>query len=99
MSGPLPSVLAGLGGSLEPAEAPEGWQAAFMCLVRVLWCGPAGLCLPQHAGGWGASVLLAEPAPKAEAGGHPSRPTPGTTPQDPATEQGVWALPARDFLS
>ena len=61
VSGPFPSVLAGLGGSVEPAEALEGWQAAFMCLVRVLWCSLADMCLTRCVGGWGVSVLLTGP--------------------------------------
>lgn len=59
--GPFPSVLAGLAGSVEPAEAPEGWQAAFMCLVRVLWCSLADTYLTRCVGGWGVSMLLPGP--------------------------------------
>ena len=63
---------------MEPAEALEGWQAAFMCLVRVLWCSLADMCLTRCVGGWGVSVLLT--APRIEAIGHPSWPTLGTAP-------------------
>ena len=102
VSGPFLSVLAGLGGSLEPAEAPEGWQAAFMCLVRVLWCSLADICLTRCVSGWGGgvSVLLTGPQeekPWATPAGPPwglYPPTPG-----PDTEQGGWALLATTFLS
>ena len=83
VSGPFLSVLAGLGGSLEPAEAPEGWQAAFMCLVRVLWCSLADICLTRCVSGWGGGVCAPDWAPRIEAMGHPSWPTLGTVPPHP----------------
>lgn len=66
-----------------------GRQAAWMCLVRLLWWGKADLCLTRHTGGRShLSELLAGPARRAED-------TPAGPAQcGPVTEQGHQALPA-----